>query len=60
MEAPPDFNNGVTGHVCKLRKALYGLKQSPRAWFDTFSKAMKNIGYRETTPYLLNIQRKAV
>ncbi|KAL5576404.1 hypothetical protein UlMin_018103 [Ulmus minor] len=34
--------------VCKLRKALYGLKQSPRVWFGRFSKAVINMGYKQS------------
>ena len=45
------------GKVCKLRKALYGLKQSPRAWFDRFTKVLKQDRYSQTqttTPYSSN------
>ncbi|CAN1170498.1 Retrovirus-related Pol polyprotein from transposon TNT 1-94 [Linum perenne] len=45
MNFPPGIRNPVAGQVCKLRKALYGLKQSPRAWFDRFTKAVKEAGY---------------
>ena len=45
MVFPPGVKNPREGEVCKLRKALYGLKQSPRAWFDRFTKAVKQGGY---------------
>lgn len=44
MEIPPGFNtNHNVNKVCKLQKSLCGLKQSPRAWFDRFTKAVKNM-----------------
>ena len=46
MDIPAGFETKDTqGKVCKLRKALYGLKQSPRAWFDRFTKVLKQDGY---------------
>ncbi|CAN1337340.1 Retrovirus-related Pol polyprotein from transposon TNT 1-94 [Linum perenne] len=45
MSFPPGVQNPKEGLVCKLKKALYGLKQSPRAWFDRFTKAVKEGGY---------------
>ncbi|CAN1770862.1 Retrovirus-related Pol polyprotein from transposon TNT 1-94 [Linum perenne] len=45
MNLPPGINNPRSSLVCKLKKALYGLKQSPRAWFDRFTKAVKEGGY---------------
>lgn len=33
-------------NVLKLRKTLYGLKQSPRAWYQCFSSAMVELGWR--------------
>ena len=47
MDVPAGFEN-TQGKVCKLRKALYGLKQSPRAWFDRFTKVLKQDGYSQT------------
>ena len=47
MELPPGFNSKrKDGKVCCLKKALYGLKQSPRAWFDRFTKAIQQHGYK--------------
>lgn len=46
MCQPPGFEENLGSHtVCKLNKSLYGLKQSPRAWFDRFSKVIKEFGY---------------
>ncbi|KZV22697.1 Cysteine-rich RLK (receptor-like protein kinase) 8 [Dorcoceras hygrometricum] len=47
MDAPPGFENHFGGNVCRLHKSLYGLKQSPRAWFEKFSKSVKNQGYTQ-------------
>lgn len=48
------------GKVCKLRKAIYGLKQSPRAWFERFSGAMVEIGFRRChADYSVFIKRRA-
>lgn len=49
MALPPGFED-VYGkqNVCKLKRSLYGLKQSPRAWFDRFSKAIKNFNFTQS------------
>lgn len=48
MKAPPGFEEMTNGgKVCKLKKSLYGLKQSPRAWFERFTKAVKEQGYTQ-------------
>ncbi|KAE8700051.1 Pentatricopeptide repeat (PPR) superfamily protein [Hibiscus syriacus] len=42
MEVPPGFDElKKDGRVCKLKKSIYGLKQSPRAWFERFTRAVK-------------------
>ena len=33
--------------ICHLKKSLYGLKQSPRAWFDRFTIAIQQQGYKQ-------------
>ena len=48
MNIPPGFKGNTSNKVCKLKKALYGLKQSPRAWFERFSKVMKEFGYKQS------------
>ncbi|KZV39224.1 Cysteine-rich RLK (receptor-like protein kinase) 8 [Dorcoceras hygrometricum] len=47
MDAPPGFEDLFGGNVCRLKKSLYGLKRSPRAWFEKFSKSVKNQGYSQ-------------
>lgn len=48
MSQPPGFEKNLGGKiVCKLNKSLCGLKQSPHAWFDRFSKVIKNLGYTQ-------------
>lgn len=48
MKAPPGFEEMTNGgKVCKLKKSLYGLKQSPRAWFERFTRAVKEQGYTQ-------------
>ena len=48
MEIPPGTKNATNGSkVCRLMKSLYGLKQSPRAWFERFSKVLKEQGYNQ-------------
>ena len=47
MRLPPGFPGSKPGQVCRLKKSLYGLKQSPRAWFDRFTKVLKNQGYTQ-------------
>ncbi|KAK8921120.1 hypothetical protein KSP39_PZI020446 [Platanthera zijinensis] len=49
MQQPPGFETTGESQVCHLRKALYGLKQSPRAWFDKFSKALREIGFTRSS-----------
>lgn len=34
--------------VCKLNKTLYGLKQSARCWFETFDKALREMGFKNS------------
>ncbi|KAE8723356.1 MORC family CW-type zinc finger protein 3 isoform 2 [Hibiscus syriacus] len=48
MEVPPGFDElKKDGRVCKLKKSIYGLKQSPRAWFERFTRAVKQHGYTQ-------------
>ena len=46
MVQPPGFEEKTPNIVCKLNKSLYGLKQSPQAWFNHFSKVVKDLSYK--------------
>lgn len=49
MEPPLGFDKDFgNNQVCRLKKALYGLKQSPRAWLGRFTKAMLEMGYKQS------------
>ena len=45
MDSPPGFEGRFQSRVCKLKKSLYGLKQFPRAWFEKFTRSVKDQGY---------------
>ena len=47
MDVPPVFEDKFGSNVCKLQKSLYGLKQFHRAWFEKFTRSMKNQGYTQ-------------
>ena len=47
MHSPLGFEGGFQSRVCKLKKSLYGLKQSPRAWFENFTRSIKDQGYAQ-------------
>lgn len=48
MEVPLGLRSSDNSDkVCRLYKSLYGLKQSPRAWFERFTQAIKNQGYKQ-------------
>ncbi|KAK8957155.1 hypothetical protein KSP39_PZI001100 [Platanthera zijinensis] len=59
MQQPPEFETTGESQVCHLLKALYGLKQSPRAWFDKFSKALRDIGFtRRSADFSLSTRHR--
>ena len=47
MDSPPGFEGRFQSRVSKLKKSLYGLKQSPRAWFENFTRSIKDQGYAQ-------------
>ncbi|KAK8933689.1 hypothetical protein KSP39_PZI015904 [Platanthera zijinensis] len=49
MQQPPGFETTGESQVCHLKKTLYGLKQSPRAWFEKFSKVLREIGFTRSS-----------
>lgn len=49
MSIPPGFTTSANANkVCRLRKSLYGLKQSPRAWFDKFTRVLKQNDFKQS------------
>ncbi|RDX65321.1 hypothetical protein CR513_56031, partial [Mucuna pruriens] len=48
MNISLEFEGDRGSKVCKLQKVLHGLKQFPRAWFERFTKAMKEFGYKQS------------
>ncbi|KAJ4767348.1 polyprotein [Rhynchospora pubera] len=65
MRQPPGFvNPQLPSHVCLLKKAIYGLKQSPRAWFQTLSASLLQMGFHSSkfdpSLFILNNKGKIV
>ena len=50
MDLPPGcmVSEKQCQKVCKLKNSLYGLKQSSRAWFERFTKSMRDFGYHQS------------
>ncbi|XP_075088534.1 uncharacterized protein LOC142170506 [Nicotiana tabacum] len=43
----PGFQDPTSpNHVCLLQRAIYGLKQAPKAWFQWFSEALLQLGFK--------------
>ncbi|KAK8957729.1 hypothetical protein KSP39_PZI001285 [Platanthera zijinensis] len=49
MQQPPGFETTGESQACRLQKALYGLKQSQQAWFEKFSKVLRDIGFTRSS-----------
>lgn len=47
MRLPLGFKN-QENKVCRLKKALYGLQQAPRAWNETFDRAMNDLNFQRS------------
>lgn len=62
MEVPLGTESAANrGKVCRLKRSLYGLKQSPRAWFERFSKVLKQHGYTQgQTDHTMFIKHSSV
>ena len=43
MKLPPGYYKSEDLVVYKLKKSIYGLKQSPKAWFDKFSRSLRDM-----------------
>ncbi|KAK9050950.1 hypothetical protein SSX86_027575 [Deinandra increscens subsp. villosa] len=48
MKIPQGFCKKEETRVCKLKKSLYGLKQASRNWYQKFTLALIEIGFRQT------------
>ncbi|KAK9057022.1 hypothetical protein SSX86_024388 [Deinandra increscens subsp. villosa] len=48
MKLPQGFKNKGDSKVCKLKKSIYGLKQASRNWYHKFTKALLNLGYKQS------------
>ncbi|KAK8916653.1 hypothetical protein KSP39_PZI022880 [Platanthera zijinensis] len=60
MRQPPGFETTGESRVCLLKKSIYGLKQSPRAWFDKFSKVVRDMGFtRNSADFFLFTRHRA-
>ena len=45
MQQPPEFEEGYSKMVCKLKKSIYGLKQAANVWNKTLHKVVISGGY---------------
>ncbi|KAJ9540324.1 hypothetical protein OSB04_026830 [Centaurea solstitialis] len=48
MKIPQGFAKSGETRVCKLRKSLYGLRQASRNWYHKFTRALLDIGFRQS------------
>ncbi|KAD3336139.1 hypothetical protein E3N88_31658 [Mikania micrantha] len=51
MKIPQGFSERNETSVCKLKKSLYGLKQASRTWYQKFTNALINFGYKQSHAY---------
>ena len=50
MQQPTGYvDSNHPHHVCKLHKSIYGLKQAPKAWFESFSTQLLNLGFHSAS-----------
>ncbi|GJT30999.1 putative RNA-directed DNA polymerase [Tanacetum coccineum] len=47
MKIPQGFSKEGETRVCRLRKSLYGLKQASRNWYQKFTTALLDLGFRQ-------------
>ncbi|KAJ0878385.1 putative RNA-directed DNA polymerase [Helianthus annuus] len=48
MKIPEGFAKQGETRVCRLRKSIYGLKQVSRNWYQKFTKALVDLGFRQS------------
>ncbi|KAJ0469227.1 putative RNA-directed DNA polymerase [Helianthus annuus] len=48
MKIPQGFSKRNETRVCKLKKSLYGLKQASRTWYQKFTNALIEFGYKQS------------
>ncbi|GKD50875.1 putative RNA-directed DNA polymerase [Tanacetum coccineum] len=47
MKIPQGFSKEGETRVCRLRKSIYGIKQASRNWYQKFTTALLNLGFRQ-------------
>ncbi|KAM0052273.1 putative RNA-directed DNA polymerase [Helianthus debilis subsp. tardiflorus] len=48
MKIPQGYEKGGGTKVCRLRKSLYGLKQASRNWYNKFTLALLELGFKQS------------
>ncbi|KAJ9566378.1 hypothetical protein OSB04_002344 [Centaurea solstitialis] len=48
MKIPQGFAKEGDTRVCRLRKSLYGLKQASRNWYQKFTNALVDLGFKQS------------
>ncbi|KAD4887930.1 hypothetical protein E3N88_20003 [Mikania micrantha] len=48
MKIPQGFAKEGETRVCRLRKSLYGLKQASRNWYQKFTNALLDLGFKQS------------
>ncbi|CAL1372799.1 unnamed protein product [Linum trigynum] len=48
MKVPPGFAEPGDTRVCRLHKSIYGLKQASRNWYQKFTAALCELGFRSS------------
>ena len=48
MRIPQGFSRQGETRVCQLKKSLYGLRQASRNWYQKFTKALLEQGFKRS------------